>query len=1199
MGGREKLGRVSAIGILILIGLMLFSGFNFSILATEDEAEKQNQEEKPAQMQDVGEPEIDEESGLAVNLENTRVRAKIYTDKSYVQEDPADETVIILEGKLPKHAAVRAYRPEIKLNNETPLLAYDITIFDANGSIYQPEENASIKVSVESDKLRTVKNMEVFHMKDENDSPELINGAQKIGDGEVSFEAKSFSIYIINEGEHSSEFHHTYRFFDKNGDEIVGNRQVIAVGQVLKQPQAPGVESHIFDGWYTDKEAGHKFEQWNIEGELTQDKETLLYARYRKVYHVYYKAEAKVPTDTDPVMVIFTQSYGVNEDEKINFDDIPFTTEEGKALVGWSLVPNDESTMVKNHEYVVKEDIRLFPIIKDAYWIDFESQGGSYIPSKYVLKGDYSVAPDKVPTKPGYTFDGWYTDKDTSPGNRYSFNQKLDKSITLYAKWKIAPTDYTVVFWQQDINDRVDAPDDGKKYNFVSSETRTAYPGEIVNATYADTRLANTANYQHFHYNENKRQAVEVKPDGTTVVNVYYDRDVMSIKFLDQYGYEISSIGTYRGLHGAPLSNYGYRWPILTGYKLYNKKSNSNYTFLDAFLFPEGSYNKYTNTMELTRTVLTNASNARISHFKESISGGYASEPDNYTFATGSTFSTSNKYNGFTIYQKQSSYIPTDYYGNTYAKLWGNREATATNNDIPVNKGSHINGNGYRYYYYDLNLFYKRNTYKFKYAYGKTQSEIVGLSKNALYETKIGSSYNLEEPSKPRDILGNPLVPDFYKFRGWFKDPNGNTPYEFDGSEKMPSNDVVVFAVWKPDKVTLSFDTKIGKTIPNQTVDAGSKVFKPESPERDGYRFAGWVREDGRPFNFNEPLKENTKLIAQWVSDKGYRINYMPGKGASGAMMKGPKIYAPGSPARVVGINPDWGWIKPEGNTGFLYWSTDPDDKGKRYYPGEDLYLSSNELVLYAIWSDHLDATLKYDLNYDPEVETDESLVLKRFYEDNSTFNIGEDGISSYTKRKGYRFMGWSKNKQWDGVSKLVQNGEPIEVNKINEEKENILYAQWKRSVDILLKVDVKGNAADRSKRFNFDYTIEKNGRVQSGIFEASPEELYKKITGISEVSAGTKVTVTQRDYDSEGYVFRGISDINKDGSINQGTVTGQSWSFVIGEDTEEIKITFTNEKNQSPPTGIKLKFIPYAALVTCAVSVLLIYKKRRRADDD
>lgn len=68
-----------------------------------------------------------------------------------------------------------------------------------------------------------------------------------------------------------------------------------------------------------------------------------------------------------------------------------------------------------------------------TYTVKFETNGGSEIKDVSVSRGGKVTKPD-TPTKDGYTFDGWYTDKELTVA--YDFDATVVKSLTLYAKWK-------------------------------------------------------------------------------------------------------------------------------------------------------------------------------------------------------------------------------------------------------------------------------------------------------------------------------------------------------------------------------------------------------------------------------------------------------------------------------------------------------------------------------------------------------------------------------------------------------------------------------------------------------------------------------------------------------------------------------------------------------------------------------------------
>ncbi len=66
------------------------------------------------------------------------------------------------------------------------------------------------------------------------------------------------------------------------------------------------------------------------------------------------------------------------------------------------------------------------------FTISFETNGGSTVAKVFVTKGKLLAAPAN-PTKAGFVFDGWYTDKALT--TKYDFTTPVTKSFTLYAKW--------------------------------------------------------------------------------------------------------------------------------------------------------------------------------------------------------------------------------------------------------------------------------------------------------------------------------------------------------------------------------------------------------------------------------------------------------------------------------------------------------------------------------------------------------------------------------------------------------------------------------------------------------------------------------------------------------------------------------------------------------------------------------------------
>ena len=66
------------------------------------------------------------------------------------------------------------------------------------------------------------------------------------------------------------------------------------------------------------------------------------------------------------------------------------------------------------------------------YTVSFDTNGGSKLASQRVKRNSVITEPT-APTKEGFDFAGWYTDKELK--TKYNFSAKVTKSMTLYAAW--------------------------------------------------------------------------------------------------------------------------------------------------------------------------------------------------------------------------------------------------------------------------------------------------------------------------------------------------------------------------------------------------------------------------------------------------------------------------------------------------------------------------------------------------------------------------------------------------------------------------------------------------------------------------------------------------------------------------------------------------------------------------------------------
>lgn len=143
-------------------------------------------------------PDQPEENTELILTEQT-IQAVIYTDATL--EQPAeDATVILISGMLPEEAAAVAYPVVLETNlieGETILLAYDITILDAQGNPFeQTETEAPLRVSIQPPDWEPAEDAEynVYYIPEDGE-PQIVESESE--ENVVLFDTDHFSTYAV------------------------------------------------------------------------------------------------------------------------------------------------------------------------------------------------------------------------------------------------------------------------------------------------------------------------------------------------------------------------------------------------------------------------------------------------------------------------------------------------------------------------------------------------------------------------------------------------------------------------------------------------------------------------------------------------------------------------------------------------------------------------------------------------------------------------------------------------------------------------------------------------------------------------------------------------------------------------------------------------------------------------------------------
>lgn len=214
---------------------------------------------------------------------------------------------------------------------------------------------------------------------------------------------------------------------------------------------------------------------------------------------------------------------------------------------------------------------------RNYYMLKFDMDGGYGTEPVYARYGTAFIV--TAPTRHGYEFVGW---DDVTGGTGDGHPDTLPATIptehrTYKALWRTVNTTYTTVYWLQNA--------DNDKYSFIGSVKGSAQSGTTVSGSdslRADTPLCGNNDTTHIHdsnccpknfnqlvYNSTKTdQVVTINGDGSTTVNVYYDRKAYTLRFF--YARKDNSTGQFQLVGGTTYPFGNTAFPRPTSYTVDN-----------------------------------------------------------------------------------------------------------------------------------------------------------------------------------------------------------------------------------------------------------------------------------------------------------------------------------------------------------------------------------------------------------------------------------------------------------------------------------------------------------------------------------------------------------------------------------------------------------------------------------------------------
>ncbi|MFZ2530843.1 MAG: InlB B-repeat-containing protein [Streptococcus suis] len=685
----------------------------------------------------------------------------------------------------------------------------------------------------------------------DNETKEIVTADTLVTkDMTVEAEFASISIYKVT-------IQYFYNNNDTSGQEVIFKTEVYEleaegmpyrittpVSTEIKSGLAPGaiyytsrpiIDIQSEDLSRLDKEDG------NVDHALTIK---VAYIPYNSEYKVHYKLK-----DLDG-----TGYTDIIDPEK------PENPETYRGIIGSTIRPE-----VRNYPYANFEKTDSLELTESSgqevsvyytrkeYTLSYHTNGGSYIPPQTGLYNAKVNLTTTIPTRKGYEFVDWY-DNANFEGNPIKYSVTLDKNKTLYAKWKADTVNYIVAYYREVYDNSTGTT----HYVYDSSRLATGQVGTTVQASNAPAMTTVPTGYEFLRNSGlNSGSSIEIDADGQSVLKVYYSliRYTFVFNLVRSKGRITIGGQTYRNsdyqikdvVLGQDISN---QWPSSTDSPREIYTTNNSRYFDSWDNSPDSNYKtkRYEVTTDLI--VKANSSNIRtlsanwttintqasVEYWLQQADGSYQkSDKYSQSFISTSTLNPKQIY-GYTYYTDQSF----TYKGVRY---------TGTSSSI------------YRFYY-------KRDSFNIDYYYGSTKLKTTA---NVLFDANINSATYNYTPSRPTG------VDDDYTWGGWYTDANLTEAYTFD---KMPSNNLVLYAKWVAPNMTVSFNLNGGEgTAPEtQTVEKKKTATVVADPTRAHYDFDGWftAKEGGERYVWSKPVTENITLYARWKPQPlKYTVKYV------------------------------------------------------------------------------------------------------------------------------------------------------------------------------------------------------------------------------------------------------------------------------------------------------------------------------------
>ncbi len=700
-------------------------------------------------------------------------------------------------------------------------------------------------------------------------------------------------------------------------------------------------------------------------------------------------------------------------------------TKEGWTFAGWYDNEKCEGNPVLLPDTMPADSVTYY-----AGWtankinITFDPNGGTVVtpegnPTQNPVTieqtfGQSAITPDQ-PTKSGYTFMGWYDNKDIAKGKTIEETGIPSTEKTYYAIWKegTGEASYSITYHKMDVN--------GNSETDVITVNYSAADGQIVDIT--DEVMSKITD----GYELNTEKSTSLVGTASTAAhlsfNIYIDRvKYVIILNADNGSESVKTDYYFEEPVTAPED------PVKDGYTFKGWKNNSTgaiETIPSKMPAADMSFTaQWENNSDTKYSIVINYNDAKKN-------GTAATKEYKFSGTTGNKIKIlidGSAANDGAIYHKLADFTLEHYKFDTSVMAKQQLEGTIAADGTTV-----------------LNLYFVPEIYK-------------------VYFTVSGETVATEEAEYYTDAKDIQPATDFmtkvfaekmpgYTFKGWepqLSNIEGETTYV----ATYTANPYEI--TFDYDKAIIEEDGKIKvtnenispkKEVETITQDFNTVVTIPAKPEKDGYSCLGWYDNDFNVYNPGNKIKMpvNGLFLTAYFIANDFTITF--DTDLEGATLKTTSKTAPCD--EYVIITEDMIPSK-EGYT-FLGWYDSADtDKTKAYNLNSEVLIPAHDVTLVADWAVGEFALICKD-------NTDGGKIIATYEDIASDAPIKAPDYPKAANLKGRTFLGWREQGN--------NPGDPLFAFDKMPGRSMILEAVWGYTITFDLNADDDANAALTSSK--------------------------------------------------------------------------------------------------------------------------------------